>query len=118
MFKNSGPVFRGETLAYDVHVSRTKAQTEVELPTMEAKKGVPMTAGGHHLNGSIQVGREQIKSTLTPELPELEEVAQQMPQVEIWIRIVFGSWIRIRNRIGVKSRIRIQICIKFKIRKL
>jgi hypothetical protein len=107
-------------MAYDVHVSRTKAQTEVELPAVtEAKKGVPMTmAGGHHLNGSSQVGREQIKSTLTPELPELEEVAQQMPQVEIWIRIVFGSWIRIRNRIGVKSRIRIQICIKFKIRKL
>jgi hypothetical protein len=25
---------------------------------------------------------EQVKSTLTPELPELEEVAQQMPQVE------------------------------------
>jgi hypothetical protein len=58
MFKNSGSVFRGETLAYDVHVSRTKAQAEVDLPAVaEAKKGVPMTAGFH--NGSIQVGREQ-----------------------------------------------------------
>ncbi len=61
MFKNSGSVFRGETLAYDVHVSRTKAQTEVELlpaAVTEAKKGVPMTGGGFH-NGSSQVGREQ-----------------------------------------------------------
>jgi hypothetical protein len=59
MLKNSGPNFRGETLAYDVHVSRTKAQTEGELlpAVTEAKKGVPMTTGFH--NGSSQVGREQ-----------------------------------------------------------
>ncbi len=47
-------------MAYDVHVSRTKAQTEVELlpAVAEVKKGVAMTAGGY-LNGSNQVGREQ-----------------------------------------------------------
>jgi hypothetical protein len=89
------PVRRGETLAYDVHVIRTKARPEHETATLKATSLTTsnQSAGDGH-NVPLQTtpsgfGREPTKSTLTPDLPELEEISQASGGLGVcyWIQV-------------------------------